>query len=223
MRILVAEDERAIVDDIRRSLEAQQYIVVTVFDGEEALFVGENENFDLVILDLGLPKLDGLTVLRRWRLARRGMPVLILTARDDWRDKVDGMDSGADDYLTKPFRMEELLARVRALVRRSTGQSSPVLSNGVLELDTRQRAVSFYGSPVQVTPLEYRLLAYLLHNAGTVMSQSQITDSIYDQDVEHDSNALEVVVARLRRKLDNSVIETRRGQGYVIPAELSRS
>ncbi|MDQ0469101.1 response regulator transcription factor [Labrys wisconsinensis] len=219
MRILVAEDERAIVADIRRSLEAHQYVVSTVFDGEEALFAGAHEVFDLVILDLGLPKLDGLSVLRRWRSAGRGMPVIILTARDDWRDKVDGMDSGADDYLTKPFRMEELLARVRALVRRAAGQSSPVLSNGVLELDTRQRIVSFRGSPVQVTPLEYRLLAYLLHNAGRVVSQGQITESIYDEETEHGSNALEVVVARLRRKLDGSVIQTRRGQGYVIPNE----
>ncbi|WP_448151214.1 response regulator transcription factor [Labrys miyagiensis] len=218
MRILVAEDERTIVNDLKRSLEAQHYVVSTVYDGEEALFAGEHESFDLVILDLGLPKLDGLTVLRRWRARHKRMPVLILTARDDWRDKVDGMDSGADDYLTKPFRMEELLARVRALMRRSTGQSSPILANDVLEIDTRQKSVSFRGQPVQVTPLEYRLLALLLHHAGSVLSQSEIVERIYDQEVEHDSNALEVVIARLRRKLHSSVIETRRGQGYVVPA-----
>jgi DNA-binding response OmpR family regulator len=142
-----------------------------------------------------------------------------LTARDGWRDKVDGMDAGADDYLTKPFRMEELLARVRALMRRAAGQSSPILSNGVLELDTRQRTVSFRGQPVQVTALEYRLLAYLMHNAGTVLSRTQIADSIYDEETELLSNALEVVVARLRRKFDGTVIETRRGQGYIIPRE----
>jgi DNA-binding response OmpR family regulator len=190
-----------------------------VSNGEEAWYRGDIEHFDLVILDLGLPKLDGLTVLRRWRAERRGMPVIILTARDGWRDKVDGMDAGADDYLTKPFRMEELLARVRALMRRAAGQSSPILSNGVLELDTRQRTVSFRGQPVQVTALEYRLLAYLMHNAGTVLSRSQIADSIYDEETELLSNALEVVVARLRRKFDGTVIETRRGQGYIIPRE----
>ncbi|MFT3998665.1 MAG: response regulator transcription factor [Rhizobium sp.] len=219
MRILIAEDEPSIVADMRRCLEDQHYVVSTVSNGEEAWYRGDIEHFDLVILDLGLPKLDGLTVLRRWRAERRGMPVIILTARDGWRDKVDGMDAGADDYLTKPFRMEELLARVRALMRRATGQSSPILSNGVLELDTRQRTVSFRGQPVQVTALEYRLLAYLLHNAGTVLSRSQIADSIYDEETELLSNALEVVVARLRRKFDGTVIETRRGQGYVIPRE----
>jgi DNA-binding response OmpR family regulator len=219
MRILIAEDEPSIVADMRRCLEDQHYVVSTVSNGEEACYRGDIEHFDLVILDLGLPKLDGLTVLRRWRAEKRGMPVIILTARDGWRDKVDGMDAGADDYLTKPFRLEELLSRVRALMRRAAGQSSPILSNGVLELDTRQRTVSYRGQPVQVTALEYRLLAYLMHNAGTVLSRTQIADSIYDEETELLSNALEVVVARLRRKFDGTVIETRRGQGYIIPRE----
>lgn len=219
MRVLVADDEPRLVADIRRSLEAQHYIVDVVTDGEEAWFQGNSELFDLVILDLGLPKLDGLSVLRRWRSAGRSMPVLILTARDGWRDKVEGMDSGADDYLAKPFRMEELLARVRVRVRRGAGQYSPILSNGQVELDTRQRAVAFQGMPVQVTALEYRLLSYLLHHAGRVVSQSEISEHIHNGEAGRDSNAVEVVIARLRRKLHSTVIETRRGQGYVIPAE----
>ncbi len=221
MRVLIVEDEPRILAGLRQALEAANYVVSTAGDGEDGWYRGDSEDFDLVILDLGLPKLDGLTVLKRWRAAGRTVPVLILTARDGWREKVDGMDAGADDYLTKPFRVEELLARVRALVRRSAGFASPVLVNGPLEIDTRNMTVAYCGLPVPVTALEYRLLAYLMHQAGRVVSQSEIAQHIYEEDLERDSNAVEVIVARLRRKLSGPVIETRRGQGYLIPAALA--
>ncbi|WP_334175790.1 response regulator transcription factor [Pseudoxanthobacter sp.] len=221
MRVLIVEDEPRILADLRRALEAANYVVSTASEGEDGWYRGDSEDFDLVILDLGLPKIDGLTVLKRWRAAGRTMPVLILTARDEWREKVDGIDAGADDYLTKPFRIEELLARVRALVRRSAGFASPVLVNGPLEIDTRNMAVAYRGHPVPVTALEYRLLAYLMHQPGRVVSQSEIAQHIYEEDLERDSNAVEVIVARLRRKLSGPVIETRRGQGYLIPAGLA--
>lgn len=216
MRVLIVEDEMRLAEDLRRTLTAQNYAVTHASDGEDAWFRGDTEDFDLVILDLGLPRMDGFSVLKRWRENGRGMPVLILTARDSWRDKVDGIDSGADDYLTKPFRMEELNARVRALLRRSVGQSSPVLSNGKVEIDTRLRTVTCEGVPVQVTPLEYRLLTYLFHHPGRVFSPAEISAHIYEEDIDRDSNAVEVVIARLRRKLSVPVIENRRGQGYFI-------
>ncbi len=218
MRVLIVEDEMRLAEDLRRTLTAQNYVVTHAKDGEDAWFRGDTEDFDLVILDLGLPRMDGFSVLKRWREAGRGMPVLILTARDSWRDKVDGIDSGADDYLTKPFRMEELNARVRALLRRAVGQSSPILSNGAVEIDTRLRTVTCEGVPVQVTPLEYRLLTFLLHHPGRVFSPAEISAHIYEEDIDRDSNAVEVVIARLRRKLSVPVIENRRGQGYFIRA-----
>lgn len=219
MRVLIVEDEQRLADDLRRTLTAQNYAVTHSRDGEDAWFRGDTEDFDLVILDLGLPRMDGFSVLKRWRANGRGMPVLILTARDSWRDKVDGIDSGADDYLTKPFRMEELIARVRALLRRSGGQSSPVLSNGDIEIDTRLRTVTHKGMPISLTPLEYRLLTYLMHHPGKVFSPAEISAHIYEEDIDRDSNAVEVVIARLRRKLDGPSIENRRGQGYFVPAE----
>jgi DNA-binding response OmpR family regulator len=216
MRILVIEDERRIAEDIVRGLTSAGYLAETTADGEDGWFRGAHEDFDAIVLDLGLPVMDGLTILKRWRAAGRRIPVIVLTARDGWRDKVDGIDAGADDYLAKPFQMEELLARIRAITRRAVGVSSPVLTHGALEVDTRQRSVTLNGAAVPVTPLEYRLVAYLLHHRGKVLSQTEIGEHIYDQEVDRDSNALEVLVSRLRRKLGPDLIETRRGHGYLI-------
>lgn len=219
MRILVIEDERRIAKDIIKGLEGAGYVTKHCLDGEDGWFRGDSETFDAVVLDLGLPLIDGLTVLRRWRAAGRSMPVVVLTARDGWIDKVDGIDAGADDYLAKPFRMEELLARIRAITRRAVGQASPLLVNGALQVDTRLHTVSVASTAIPVTPLEYRLVAYMLHHRGRIISQSELSEHIYDQDIERDSNALEVLISRLRRKLGSDVIQTRRGHGYVIVAE----
>ncbi len=219
MRILVIEDERRIAKDIIQGLEGAGYVTKHCLDGEDGWFRGDSETFDAVVLDLGLPLIDGLTVLRRWRAAGRSMPVVVLTARDGWIDKVDGIDAGADDYLAKPFRMEELLARIRAITRRAVGQASPLLVNGALQVDTRLHTVSVGSTAIPVTPLEYRLVAYMLHHRGRIISQSELSEHIYDQDIERDSNALEVLISRLRRKLGSDVIQTRRGHGYVIVAE----
>lgn len=219
MRILVIEDERRIAKDIIQGLEGAGYVTKHCLDGEDGWFRGDSETFDAVVLDLGLPLIDGLTVLKRWRAAGRSMPVVVLTARDGWIDKVDGIDAGADDYLAKPFRMEELLARIRAITRRAVGQASPLLVNGALQVDTRLHTVSVGSTAIPVTPLEYRLVAYMLHHRGRIISQSELSEHIYDQDIERESNALEVLISRLRRKLGSNVIQTRRGHGYVIVAE----
>lgn len=216
VRILVIEDEPRIANDIRESLLAAGYVAEVARDGEDGWFRGDSESFDAAVLDLGLPVLDGITILKRWRNAGRTMPVIILTARDGWREKVDGIDAGADDYLIKPFRMEELLARIRAVTRRAVGHASPLLSHGALEVDTRQRSISLSGRPVTVTPLEYRLIAYLVHHKGRVISQTELSEHVYDQEIERDSNAIEVLVSRIRRKLGGEIIETRRGHGYLI-------
>jgi DNA-binding response OmpR family regulator len=220
MRILVVEDERKVAADLARALEGSGHIVEQASDGEKAWFLGDTENYDLVVLDLGLPKLDGLQVLKSWRANNRGMPVLVLTARDSWSEKVEAIDSGADDYLTKPFRMEELLARVRALLRRQTKHASAVLAVGDLALDTRHSRVSKGGIPVELSPLEYRLLQYLMHHAGRAVSQIELTEHVYGQDFARDSNAIEVLIARLRRKLGADAVRTRRGYGYHV-GELS--
>ncbi|MCZ8315834.1 response regulator transcription factor [Phreatobacter sp.] len=216
MRILVIEDEVHIARDIRDSLVDAGYLADLARDGEDGWYRGDSETFDAVVLDLGLPVLDGLTILRRWRRSGRMMPVVILTARDGWREKVDGIDAGADDYLVKPFQMEELLARIRAVTRRAAGHSSPILCRGVLEVDTRRRAVSLEGREVAMSPLEYRLLSYLMHHQGRVVSQGELSEHIYDQDADHDSNAIEVLVSRVRRKVGSELIETRRGHGYIV-------
>ncbi len=216
-RVLLVEDDRRIATDVARVLEAAGYVVETVRDGEEAWFRGDTEDYAAVILDLGLPGLDGLSVLRRWRSNNRRMPVLILTARGAWAERVDGIDAGADDYLTKPFRMEELLARLRAIIRRSAGQASSVFAAGDVTLDERQRKVSVRGAPIALSPLEYRLVVYLLRHRGRVVSQQELEENVYGLNEEHDSNALEVLVGRVRKKLGSSVIETRRGFGYMIP------
>ncbi|MDR0770229.1 MAG: response regulator transcription factor [Burkholderiales bacterium] len=217
MRVLLVEDDRRIASDISLALGASGYVVEAVSDGEEAWFRGDTEDYGAVILDLGLPLMDGLAVLKRWRANGRHMPVLILTARGSWAERVDGIDAGADDYLPKPFRMEELTARLRSIVRRSAGHASSVLTAGEITLDERQMKVTLRGIPIALSPLEYRLVAHLLRNLGRVVPQQELEENIYGHDEAHDSNALEVLVGRVRKKLGAPVIETRRGFGYTIP------
>ncbi len=217
MRVLVVEDDQRIASDVSRTLEASGYVVETVANGEDAWFLGDTEDYGAVILDLGLPSMDGLAVLKRWRANGRHMPVLILTARGSWAERVDGIDAGADDYLPKPFRMEELLARLRSIVRRSAGHGSSVITAGEITLDERQMKVSRRGVPITLSPLEYRLVAHLLRNRGRVVSQQEIDENVYGHGEEHDSNTLEVLVGRVRKKLGGDAIETRRGFGYLMP------
>ena len=219
MRLLLVEDEPTLRRQLRQALAGAGYVVDEADNGREAQFLGDTENFDAVVLDLGLPVLDGLSVLQRWRAAGRTMPVLILTARDNWSEKVAGIDAGADDYLTKPFHTEELLARVRALIRRAQGLASPTLVCGALALDTRSGRVTLDGHPVNLTSHEYKVLAYLMHRPGAVVSRAELTEHIYAQDFDRDSNTIEVFVGRLRKKLPAELIETVRGLGYrlVVP------
>lgn len=217
MRVLLVEDDPRIARDVERALEANGCVVETVRDGEEAWFRGDTEDYGAVILDLGLPKMDGLSVLKRWRANGRRMPVLILTARGSWAERVDGIDAGADDYLPKPFHMEELLSRLRAIVRRSAGHASSVVTAKGITLDERQMKVSVRGTPIALSPLEYRVLAYLLRHRGRVVSQQELDENVYGHGEEHDSNALEVLVGRVRKKVGPELIETRRGFGYLIP------
>ena len=210
----MVEDEPLIADELARALLDAGYAVDLARDGERADFLAHTERYDLVVLDLGLPGSDGLSLLRRWREAAIDVPVLVLTARGGWHEKVQGIDSGADDYVAKPFRMEEVLARLRALARRARGQASPELRCGELVLDPRQARVTLAGAPVKLTGHEYRVLAYLMHQRGRVVSQQELVEHIYAQDFERDSNTVEVFVARLRRKLGASLIETVRGLGY---------
>jgi len=214
VRVLVVEDEPRIAADVKHGLEQAGYVADVVADGEAAWFRAETEPYDAMVLDLGLPRLDGLGVLRRLRAAEVVLPVLILTARDGWRERVEGIDAGADDYLVKPFRMEELVARLRAILRRTAGHASPVLRAGAVELDTRTRAVSVAGRPAELTALEYRLLAFLLHRQGQVVPAGEVLDHLHGVGTEREANALEALLTRLRRKLGPGVIETRRGQGY---------
>ncbi|MBR0780328.1 response regulator transcription factor [Bradyrhizobium iriomotense] len=217
MRLLLVEDDRRIATDVERALRAAGYVVETVRNGEEAWFRGDTEDYGAVVLDLGLPGMDGLAVLKRWRANGRSMPVLILTARGSWAERVDGIDAGADDYLPKPFRMEELLARLRSIVRRSAGHASPRIVAGDVELDERQMKVTLRGVPVALSPLEYRLVAFLLHHRGRVVSQQELDENVYGHGEDHESNALEVLVGRVRKKLGADLIETRRGFGYLVP------
>jgi DNA-binding response OmpR family regulator len=216
MRLLLLEDDDRIARDVMATLKAAGYAVEREIDGEEGWFKGDTEDYDAVVLDLGLPSLDGLTILKRWRANGRTMPVLILTARGSWSERVDGIESGADDYLPKPFHMEELLARLRAILRRAAGQSSPILTHGQISLDTRQMRVSVNGVPVPFTPQEYRLFSYLMHHAGRVVPHSELIDHLYSHDSDKDANAIEVLIGRIRRKVTVEVIETRRGFGYII-------
>lgn len=214
MRVLLVEDHAALAGQVAEALQAAHFVVDRAPDGEEGLFLGETEPYDAVVLDLGLPRLDGLSVLRRWRAAGRRMPVLILTARDAWTEKVEGLNAGADDYLAKPFAMGELIARLQALIRRAHGLARPEIALGRLVIDTAAARATLDGAPVRLTGLEFRLLAYLAHRRGEVVSKTELTEHLYGQDFDRDSNTLEVVIGRLRRKLGEGLIETLRGQGY---------
>jgi two-component system, OmpR family, response regulator len=216
MRVLVVEDEPALRRQLAAAVGGAGYAVDCAADGEDADFLARTEGYDAVILDLGLPRTDGMTVLRGWRSAGLTLPVLLLTARSAWHEKVRGIDEGADDYVTKPFQMEEVLARLRALIRRSAGLAQPALTAGAITLDPRLARVTRDGVPVRLTSHEFRVLAYLMHHRGRVISQAELTEHIYAQDVERGSNTVEVFVARLRRKLGPAVIETMRGLGYRI-------
>ncbi len=219
MRVLVVEDEERIRRDLAANLTGAGYLVEEAADGETACTVGETEDFDAVVLDLGLPRMDGLQVLKRWREAGRDVPILILTARGSWTDRVEGIDAGADDYLVKPFRIEEVIARVRALIRRSAGRADPVLTAGSLALDTRRARATVNDQAIPLSPLELRLVSYLLHHRGRVVSRAELVEHIYREDVEPDSNALEVLIGRVRRKIGSDIIETRRGHGYLIASD----
>jgi len=216
MRVLVVEDEEKLARSLASAIGDAGYAVDCARDGEQAEMLGHTEQYDAVVLDLGLPGLDGLTVLKRWRDAGVFMPVLVLTARGSWYEKVQGIDGGADDYVTKPFRMEEVLARLRALIRRASRQASPEIRCGALVLDPRAAKVTLDGEPVKLTSHEFRVLSYLMHQRGRVVSQGELTEHIYSQDFDRDSNTVEVFIARLRRKLGPTVIETVRGLGYRI-------
>lgn len=218
MRVLLVEDEPTLRAQLLAGLKEAGYVVDHADNGRDAQHLGETEPFDAVVLDLGLPMLDGLSVLRHWRETGRSMPVMILTARDSWREKVDGIDAGADDYLAKPFHMEELLARLRALIRRAQGLASPLLHCGALMMDTRSGRVTLDGRTLSLTSHEYRLLAYMMHRAGSIVSRSELTEHLYAQDFDRDSNTIEVFVARLRKKLPPESIETVRGLGYRLVA-----
>lgn len=216
MRALVVEDDPRIQTDVLAALTAAGFRAEPCDDGEEAWFLGDTEDYDLVVLDLGLPGLDGLSVLKRWRANGRDMPVLVLTARGAWTERVEGIDAGADDYLPKPFRMEELVARARALVRRAAGAASAVLRAGSLEIDTVRKQVALSGQPLAVTALEYRLLSYLIHHPDRPVPPTELLDHIYGDEDAREANALEAMIARLRRKLGPGVIGTRRGFGYFL-------
>ncbi len=219
MRLLVVEDDPDLRRQLATALTHAGYAVDTAPDGEEGHFLGDTEPYDAVVLDLGLPELDGVTVLERWRADGRDFPVLILTARDRWSEKVAGFDAGADDYLTKPFYTEELLARLRALLRRAAGHSAPALEAGALRVDTRAARASVHGEPVKLTAHEYRVLHYLMHHRGRVVPRTELVEHIYDQDFDRDSNTIEVFIGRLRKKIGAERIETERGLGYrlVVP------
>ena len=218
MRILLIEDDPQIARSVSEALTGAGWTVDHTADGEDAWFRGDTEDFAAVVLDLGLPRLDGLTVLRRWRKAGRMMPVLILSARGTWSERVEGIDLGADDYIAKPFAVEELLARLRALVRRASGHASSVIEIGEIVLDQRGMSVTVGGRAVNLSPLEFRLLSYLMHNAGRVVSQLELGEQIHGDHSERGSNAIEVIVGRIRRKLGTGFIETRRGFGSVVGA-----
>jgi two-component system OmpR family response regulator len=219
MRVLIAEDDPRISQVLVQALARAGFVAELETDGEDVWYRGDSEAFDVVVLDLGLPRMDGLTILKRWRNAGRDVPVLILTARGQWEERVEGIEAGADDYVVKPFHMEEVVARVRSLVRRAGGLASSRTPFGPYVLDLKQMQVLRDGTPIDLTPQEYRLIAYLVHQKGRVVSQLEITEHLYNQDYERDSNAVEVLVARVRRRLGPDVIKTRRGFGYALGVE----
>jgi two-component system OmpR family response regulator len=216
MRILVVEDDPDLNRQLVSALQDAGYAVDAATDGEDGHYLGDTEPYDGVILDLGLPVLDGVSVLEKWRRAGKKMPVLILTARDRWSDKVAGFDAGADDYVAKPFHMEEVLARIRALLRRSAGHATSELACGPVQLDTKSARVTVNGTAIKLTSLEFRLLAYLMHHKGKVVSRTELVEHLYDQDFDRDSNTIEVFVGRLRKKLGADVLHTIRGMGYCV-------
>lgn len=216
MRILVVEDDADLNRQLVEALKEAGYAVDTASDGEEGHFLGDTEPYDAVVLDIGLPILDGISVLEQWRRAGRMMPVLILTARDRWSDKVQGIDAGADDYVAKPFHIEEVLARVRALVRRAAGHATNEIECGDVRLDSKAGRVSVAGNPVKLTSHEFRVLEYLMHHSDRVVSRTELIEHLYDQDFDRDSNTIEVFVGRLRKKVSPELIETVRGLGYRI-------
>ncbi|MCP4284568.1 MAG: response regulator transcription factor [Gammaproteobacteria bacterium] len=214
MRVLVIEDDLDVARQVSDTLRQAKYVVDVAHDGEEGQYLGDTESYDAVVLDLGLPKLDGLSVLQQWRQTGRRMPVMILTARDTWREKVAGLRAGADDYLAKPFELEEMLARVEALIRRSSGHASPILECGPLTLDINTTRLIQAGCPIELTALEFRTLTHLMRHQGRVISKTEFTEHLYDQDFDRDSNVIEVLINRLRNKLGADLIKTRRGLGY---------
>lgn len=216
MRLLVVEDDADLNRQLVTALEEAGYVVDKAFDGEEGCFLGETEPYDAIILDIGLPEMDGISVLEKWRREDIKIPVLLLTARDRWSDKVAGMDAGADDYVAKPFHMEEVLARVRALLRRATGHASNEIEVGNLRLDTKSARVTVDGATIKLTSHEYRLLAYLVHHKDKVISRTELVEHLYDQDFDRDSNTIEVFVGRLRKKIPSDLIRTVRGLGYCL-------
>lgn len=216
MRCLVVEDEPDIRADLVRALEAAGFTVDGVADGQTAWYQGDVEDYDAVILDLGLPRLDGLSVLRRWRSAERSFPVIVVSARGDWTEKVEGIEAGADDYLAKPFQMGELVARVRGLVRRGAGKLTPTVEVGRLRLDTVRMSATWDGAPARLSPLEFRLLDYLAHQPGRAVPAGELAEHLYGVADSGDANAIEAIIARLRRKFGNEIVKTRRGFGYLL-------
>lgn len=218
MRVLVVEDDRQVARQIEGALSRAGYTVDVAYDGEEGCFLGNSEPYDVVVLDLGLPLVSGISILESWRQEGRNMPVLILTARDTWREKVIGLRAGADDYLAKPFELEEMLARVEALIRRAAGHARPILECGTVKLDTGTNRVTRSDVDVELTALEFKTLSYLMHHVDKVVSKTELTEHIYGQDFDRDSNVIEVLINRLRKKLGASLIKTHRGQGYRLTA-----
>lgn len=222
MRVLLVEDEDSLREQLAQHLQSHGFAVDAAADGEEGLYYGREFQYDAAVVDLGLPKIDGLELIKQLRAERRTFPVLVLTARGHWQDKVHGLEAGADDYVAKPFQMEELLARLNALIRRTAGYASPVLSQGELQLDTAKKEVRVAGNPVELTAYEYKVLEYLMLNPDRVVSKTELTDHLYDQDFDRDSNVIEVFVGRLRKKINPvDTIRTVRGQGYRFVAESS--
>jgi len=219
MRILVVEDEPSLNLRLQKTLEAAGFAVDVAYDGEEGRYMGETEPYDAIVLDLGLPVLDGISVLRQWREAGVATPVLILTARGKWSEKMSGFNAGADDYVTKPFEMDEVTYRLRALIRRAAGHAQPELACGPLRLDTNSGRVTVDGASIQLTAQEFRILSYLVHNAGRIVSRTELMEHVYDRHFESDSNVLEVLVARIRRKVGAELIQTVRGQGYILTSQ----
>lgn len=219
MRVLVAEDEFAVAESVKARLERNGFVVDVAHDGEDAWFAGDTEDYSAIVLDLGLPTLDGLTVLKRWRSQGRRMPVIVLTARGSWKERVAGIDAGADDYLPKPFQLEELMARLHAVMRRSAGQASNAITIGSLVLDSRRKLVTREGKPIDLTPLEFRLLSCLALRTGSLMSSAELLDHLYGCPNDKDVNVVEVLLGRLRRKVGPEVIGTRRGQGYFLKVQ----